>query len=151
MKRHEYISRNHDPRLGTLALITQWADPKFWNVLDTARRKKTGRKSIKAWWRSVKTIRVRLADNVMEESHFTIIEVMVKEGEVLGVHVLQRGIYAHGMSTGPFLFWKFDDFAQWFSHEGHPADDVETFRQLWHKDAWVGHQTALAELIEVFR
>lgn len=119
------------------------ARPALWEDIDSARQRTGGS------WEGVKTIRVRQADSVLDETDFTVLEVTVKNGEVWGVRILQRGVYASVTNRGPFLFWPFDMFVQWFSEE-REEQDVKFFKQLWHKNKWVGHQTALAELIEVF-
>lgn len=139
MKRWEYQQRH-----SYIRSPSEMVSPEMWAEIDAARQRTEGS------WSGVKTIRVRQADNVMEEQHFTIFEITVKSSEVWGVRLLQRGSYAYSAKTGPFLFWTVEDFIQWFSHEENPAEDVHTYKQLWHKGAWVGHQTALVQLMETF-
>ncbi len=124
--------------------LTDVVDPSTWAAIDSARIRTGGS------WSDVKSIRVRQADDVLDDKDFTVIEVTVKRGEVYGVRVLQRGVYSYVLQRGPFLFWGLEDFVLWFSDEMHLGEGVQHLKQVWVRGQWAGTQASLAELHEVF-
>lgn len=115
-----------------------------WEAIDSARIRAGGS------WSDMKMLRVRRCDNVLEESDFTVLEIGIREGEIYTIRCRQRGSYAHITNAGPFLFWKFDAFVQWFQHEEHPDPEISVFNQVWARGKWVGHQAGLTEIMEAF-
>lgn len=124
--------------------LTEVVDPSVWAGIDSARIRAGGS------WTDVKTIRVRQADNVLEDKDFTVIEVTVKYGEVVGIRVLQLGVYSHVLQRGPFLFWTLDLFTLWLAEETHDVEGRVGYKQIWVKNKWAGVQESLHEAQKVF-
>lgn len=121
------------------------ANEHLWEELDAARRRTGGA------WTDVKTIRVKVTDNVLEPEDNTIIEVNVLRGQVVGVRLLQRGVYPHALQSGPFLLWGGEEMLLWFCEESEPAEGVHVFRQVWVKNKWAGTHAGIDFLMEAFK
>ena len=126
--------------------LTDTIDPTTWAGIDSARIRAGGS------WSDMRTLRIRQADDVLEDKDFTVLEVTVKRGEVYGVRILQRGVYAYAAQSGPFLLWELEDFVRWFSEDIHIYDDDgrQGFKQVWIKNKWVGAQAGLVEIHDAF-
>lgn len=117
--------------------------PDLWLEMD-AQRKKTG-----GWWKDMRTLRVRLADTVLEHTDFTVIEVSIRTGQVQGIRVLQEGMHSVRLKQGPFLMWSQAEFVKWFSAEDTEAKPALTI-EVWAPDHWLGLQQGLFEVLRAF-
>lgn len=117
--------------------------PDLWPEMDAQRQKAGG------WWKGMHTLRVRLADTVLNDTDFTIIEVSVRDGFVQGVRVLQEGVHGRRLRRGPFLLWDQAQVVQWFSAED--AEESKATTEVWSPpDKWLGLQQGLFEVLRAF-
>lgn len=107
------------------------------------------RKKVGGWWKNMNTLRVRLADTVLEDTDFTILEVSIRDGHVQGVRVLQEGMHGVRLKRGPFLLWDQAEFVKWFSAEDPEESKATT--EVWSPpDKWLGLQQGLFEVLRAF-
>jgi hypothetical protein len=138
----EHMRRNE--RLLDDMFENRVVSPAEWESIDAARLRTGGS------WTDVKTIRIRQADNVLDDKDFTVLEVNIVNGYVWGVRLLQRGVYPHVLARGPFLMWDMEAFMLWFLDESQPSEGVELYKQVWVKGAWAKAQTSISEITNVF-
>lgn len=118
--------------------------PENWEAMDAARIRAGGS------WSDMKMIRVRFADDVLEDSDFTILELGIRKGHIVYIKMLQMGVYSYMVKDGPFLLWTQDEFLPWFLQESPQDAHPRGFRQLFHRGKWVGNQAALTDLNNAF-
>jgi hypothetical protein len=118
--------------------------PSLWESIDEQRQRTGG------WWKNMRTVRLRLALDVLNPDYGCTIEINVQKGTIHGVRVLDLGSLHGVLRNGPHLCWELKDMLEWLDQAHNNFNGSEWQEsparlevKAWDRGNWVGYQESV--------